>query len=306
MLKAITKAVEIREAQKKFQGKLYASLPIRQGTYTVGFQGGNIDFDSSLRANSRFWYTHIEAKNEATPRYWNAFGLSDILNLNASIPIVVEINIALIGVPRTIGGLFAVDTANNHTLLLHRGKVGGGKKGIGKEAFLAWCKTKPIPVTHSASAAPHHAVVVADLASPNMVDQLASFIETVAKFKANVREEELSGLPTKKLLEKLANGKKKPKKTAVESTSFERNPYVVEYAKRRAAGFCQLCNERAPFKDSSNRPYLECHHVVWLSDGGIDTIDNAVALCPNCHTRMHVLRLKSDVSKLSDAAKKRI
>jgi 5-methylcytosine-specific restriction protein A len=115
----------------------------------------------------------------------------------------------------------------------------------------------------------------------------------------------VSGLSTKQLEEKLAKGTKQPKKTTVETTSFERSPYVVEYAKRRAASSCQLCNKKAPFRDVSGRPYLECHHVVWLSDGGQDTIDNAVALCPNCHARMQVLHLTSDVNKLTAAAKKK-
>lgn len=40
--------------------------------------------------------------------------------------------------------------------------------------------------------------------------------------------------------------------------------------------------------------YLETHHIVWVSQGGSDTMDNTVALCPNCHRKMHVLNLKED------------
>jgi 5-methylcytosine-specific restriction protein A len=29
------------------------------------------------------------------------------------------------------------------------------------------------------------------------------------------------------------------------------------------------------------------HHRVRLADGGDDTTDNAVALCPNCHRKAH-------------------
>ncbi|MCH9003886.1 MAG: HNH endonuclease [Proteobacteria bacterium] len=43
-----------------------------------------------------------------------------------------------------------------------------------------------------------------------------------------------------------------------------------------------------------NQPYLECHHVKRLADGGDDAISNAVALCANCHRRMHVLDKDSD------------
>ena len=51
-------------------------------------------------------------------------------------------------------------------------------------------------------------------------------------------------------------------------------------------------------------PYLETHHIEWLSKGGEDTIDNTVALCPNCHRRMHSLNSKKDVEKLKVVASK--
>lgn len=34
-------------------------------------------------------------------------------------------------------------------------------------------------------------------------------------------------------------------------------------------------------------PYLEVHHIIFLAQGGDDTVDNAEALCPNCHRRKH-------------------
>lgn len=75
---------------------------------------------------------------------------------------------------------------------------------------------------------------------------------------------------------------------------YIRDAYVAEYAKRRAKGICQLCGEKAPFLNEDGAPYLECHHIVWVSKGGSDTIDNTVALCPNCHRKMHILDLASD------------
>jgi 5-methylcytosine-specific restriction protein A len=86
----------------------------------------------------------------------------------------------------------------------------------------------------------------------------------------------------------------------VTSTTFERNEYVAELAKRRAKGFCQLCEEPAPFKNKKGEPFLESHHIVWLSKGGDDTIENTVALCPNCHRKMHSLNLKSDINHLEE------
>lgn len=78
----------------------------------------------------------------------------------------------------------------------------------------------------------------------------------------------------------------------------QRNPYVAELARRRAGGVCQLCKQEAPFHDRSGTPFLETHHVEWISRGGEDTIENVVALCPNCHRKMHILDEEADRSRL--------
>lgn len=85
--------------------------------------------------------------------------------------------------------------------------------------------------------------------------------------------------------------------------SYSRNSYVSEYAKRRAKGICQLCEKFAPFNDAKGNPFLETHHIIRLADGGADSIENTVALCPNCHRKMHILNQEEDVRKLIKVAK---
>jgi 5-methylcytosine-specific restriction protein A len=91
---------------------------------------------------------------------------------------------------------------------------------------------------------------------------------------------------------------KKGGKRAVVSEVFEHDQIVSEYAKRRAAGACQLCGGPAPFSDRHGDPYLEIHHLLPLADGGTDTIENVAALCPNCHRKMHVLNRPADLETL--------
>ncbi|QGH35116.1 HNH endonuclease [Gracilibacillus salitolerans] len=85
--------------------------------------------------------------------------------------------------------------------------------------------------------------------------------------------------------------------------TYERNLYVTEYAKRRANGICELCEQPAPFLNKKGEPYLETHHIDWLSNGGKDTIKNTVALCPNCHRKMHAVDSKEDIIKLKEIRK---
>ncbi len=88
-----------------------------------------------------------------------------------------------------------------------------------------------------------------------------------------------------------------------EGMIYIRNSKVAAYTKIRAAGICQLCGQPAPFKDKDGEPFLENHHIVWLSRGGTDTIDNTCALCPNCHRKMHILDMQEDIDKLIRIAK---
>lgn len=98
-------------------------------------------------------------------------------------------------------------------------------------------------------------------------------------------------------------GTKKVGSRTTVTTTYTRNPFVSEHAKIRANGNCQLCEKPAPFLNKNNEPYLETHHIVWLSKGGSDTIENTVALCPNCHRKMHKLDLEIDRNKLMHIAK---
>lgn len=88
--------------------------------------------------------------------------------------------------------------------------------------------------------------------------------------------------------ERLALASKKPRQQKVITTVFIRNPDVVAEVLERAIGYCELCRSPAPFKKASNaEPYLEVHHKIRLADDGEDSVENAIALCPNCHRKQH-------------------
>lgn len=74
------------------------------------------------------------------------------------------------------------------------------------------------------------------------------------------------------------------------------------YIVQRAKGRCQLCGCDAPFKDRDGHPYLEMHHVLPFREGGTDSPDNLVALCPNCHRKIEVGADANDRKKLQKIA----
>lgn len=88
--------------------------------------------------------------------------------------------------------------------------------------------------------------------------------------------------------ERLKSAKVIPNKKKSVTIVFERNSDVVVEVLLRANGHCECCKSPAPFvRRTNNSPYLEVHHIKTLADGGEDTVVNAIALCPNCHRRVH-------------------
>jgi len=119
------------------------------------------------------------------------------------------------------------------------------------------------------------------------------------KSKENILDSNIKIKSSNEIIDLLQKYKSKLSgKRIVSSIYFERNTIIKEYVKRRAKGKCELCNENAPFRDSKGIPYLEVYHIVWLSRNSEDSIENTVALCPNCHRKVHLLDNSEDIEKL--------
>lgn len=89
-------------------------------------------------------------------------------------------------------------------------------------------------------------------------------------------------------MKRLAHANRTPVQTKIVQIIYKRNPDVVAEVLERAAGRCEACGNMAPFfRQSDDSPYLEVHHIIALSEGGEDTLENTIAVCPNCHRRYH-------------------
>lgn len=100
-------------------------------------------------------------------------------------------------------------------------------------------------------------------------------VEAAAKLPSSTREQIL------------ATESKTPEITEVTTRVYKRSPHVVAEVLLRANGKCQSCKRDAPFLKGDGTPFLEVHHIEWLSKGGEDSVENAIALCPNCHRQAH-------------------
>jgi hypothetical protein len=105
-------------------------------------------------------------------------------NSNSSVDITCEINPPKEGIDRRCGGIFLKDMASGF-FLAHSGKVGGGRKGIGKASFLAVYSGSPETIQWP-DGVTSEVVVVGKIDSKAFLDNLADYVRAVEAFKASV------------------------------------------------------------------------------------------------------------------------
>ena len=136
MLKALTNKSKIRRAHNQLKRELLAIKP-EQIITTIGNPSGNLP-NTPVQYSPKLdlWWTleHLVTGGSGRKRYWNCYGKGRP-STSSSTGIAVEINYPEEGRYLAIAAMFARDESNN-TYLVHSGKIGGGRKGIGKNAFL--------------------------------------------------------------------------------------------------------------------------------------------------------------------------
>ena len=296
MLRAVDDPSQIERCQRMFLGCVRQALRTPIPNVVVGYQAGSDKFD--VVGNNAVWFAYQLLAEAPVPRHWNAFGV-DRPVLGRSNSITVEVNVASPWDTRA-AGLFARDEATGDVALLHRGTIGGGRKGVGPGAFTTWYEENGGELVSVRSpGGEESAFRVADLQRDRFVHGLESFVDAVSRFKSLVKGDDAGRLSIPDLERRAARAPERPRSSTTATVVYARDPAVAELAKRRAGGKCDLCRRPAPFTNTANEPYLESHHIVWLAHGGADRPENTVALCPNCHRKMHVVADKKDVLRLT-------
>lgn len=92
-------------------------------------------------------------------------------------------------------------------------------------------------------------------------------------------------------------GNENPKQSETTYTTFLRDPCVKAWVLQNAKGTCEACSSSAPFERNDGSPYLEVHHVLPLAEGGSDTVENTIAVCPNCHCNLHFGKSRNELKQ---------
>jgi hypothetical protein len=110
---------------KKFKPFIDETIKVK-----LGHQGASFPAKVLWSRKLGIWLFSQTINND---RYWNAFGKGKPKEANI-LSITAEINFPWVGIDRKTGGAFAEDAWGN-IFVIHRGKIGGGKKGVGKSLF---------------------------------------------------------------------------------------------------------------------------------------------------------------------------
>lgn len=170
-LSVITKKKDIDAAQRQLRDRIREEAgPVRRRK--LGFPSGEMEAKTCHVERLDLWHATSRLPN----RWWNGFGFGDIEV--PSLSIVAEVNPSFDGSRRSAGAF--LQGADGKVWLAHSGRVGGGKKGVGRTAFLSVFSGSVEDVDG------HDYVVIGRIDAKNFLDKLATFVRTVQSFKAGV------------------------------------------------------------------------------------------------------------------------
>jgi len=175
MLKVVENEAAIRRYQRQFARALRTAAR-EQVPVKLGHPGASEKAKVAWSEELGIWSF---SRKLAGSRYWNAFGVGRPAG-GDSIAITCEINFPLYGIDRRTGGAFAQDRAGR-VFLVHRGKLGGGRRGVGKSLFENHYRGLWEVMDDGGEETP--VAIIGVLQSPRFARQIAQFVRKIARIK---------------------------------------------------------------------------------------------------------------------------
>jgi hypothetical protein len=177
-LTPLTKKAEIHAAYDLF----VKSLKQRATRHpcVVGWKGGSGKFTLYWHEQASFWALFDIGDSG---RYWCAFGIT-VCSQNEPVSITCEINPPNEGVDRRKGGLFLRDSGSG-LYLAHTGKIAGGRKGIGKAAFLESYNYSEKEEIEWPDGETSKVIPLGRIGGRSFINGIGNFIHAVDAFKKN-------------------------------------------------------------------------------------------------------------------------
>jgi hypothetical protein len=160
-----------RQFIKSFKPHISAKIPVN-----LGHPGATVKAKVFWSDSLGIWMFHEKISDS---RYWHAFGTGKPSE-SSHIPITCEINFPIRGIDRRVGGAMAADRYGR-IFVVHRGKIGGGQKGIGKALFED--HYRGVWATMEDGSVDTTVALIGELNSARFVRQITQFVRKVDKVK---------------------------------------------------------------------------------------------------------------------------
>ena len=204
MLKVVENEAAIRRYQRHFV-RGFRPLVSKVIPVELGHPGASVRVKVGWSEHLGIW---IYSRKIADHRYWNAFGVGRPES-GSRTAITCEINFPLCGIDRRTGGVFAED-GPGRVFVVHRGKLGGGRRGVGKGLFENHYRGVWQVMADGDEETPVALVGVLD--SPRFARQIAQFVTKIVRIKetASISQQGELGLETLSLREELVGELRRP------------------------------------------------------------------------------------------------
>ena len=149
---------------------------------TVGYPSGHVEKEVTWHAKEHVW--SLLDSEETKSRFWCCFGVQNPKDV-PSLDIAVEVNPRLEGTDLRVAGAFATD-AHGVVHLCHNGRIGGGKPGVGKAAFIKYYRGNFTEMAYGNRIVP--VVDLGPIRSPRLPARLGRFARQVVRVKGMIAE----------------------------------------------------------------------------------------------------------------------
>ena len=145
----------------------------------VGWQGGRTRQQLYWNPDLQFWTVQKLLKPQQ--RYWCCFGTKDATKYRG-FSITGQINSPVKGFDRTVAGAFLSDE-HGRVYLAHSGKIGGGRAGIGKSAFVSFYRGKNWQTVLWPDDKETEMIVIGRVDGARLQEQIAHFVREIERIK---------------------------------------------------------------------------------------------------------------------------
>jgi len=173
----LTKKSEIQKAFNGARGKLVKGC--QSFTRILGFKGGYATAEVFWHPARGMWMHYDD--QHIPNRHWCCYGVTNPKSAQ-QLDITVEINPPRSGYDRRIHGAFLQD-GRSRVYLAHSGRVGGGRPGIGKSAFLEFSRGLQREQVLWPDGHTSEMFIVGRLSASRFPQQVASYVYEVSRFK---------------------------------------------------------------------------------------------------------------------------